>query len=150
MCSPLKRALSTAQTLGDQPQVCEDLCEVRFDLSKLVTREEFEKMGSELVRERFVEGFIQDTLSEKRKEILSRAERILDTIRNSAEPLVMVSHSFFMKIIQAHCESKNLEEDPTIIREYILRKEKTYEFGHGFVVNFLAGEATIQTTKRKQ
>ena len=108
--------------------------EVRFSLKALVTAEEYNTYGSVLVRQRFVDGFINDTLAEKRTEIVSRILEIEHLIKNcDYKNILIVSHSFFMKLFEAYSKDKiKIFSDPQKLRTYILPTKKTYEFGEGF------------------
>lgn len=56
--------------------VLDQLDEVRFNLRDLVSEEEFEKYGSQIVRQRFLEFFITDNLDESREELKQRVVEI--------------------------------------------------------------------------
>lgn len=109
------------------------LDEVRFDLSKMVTSEEYEQYGSNLVRTRFVEAFEKDELKEKRKEIKARVEGVLKLLKSvPEEKILLVSHSFFMKVLEVYLLHRDLFEKPQLLKECFNTDKKTYNFGEGF------------------
>lgn len=136
--SPLKRARETSRSIAKKYKsqkiiVLEELKEVMFDLKSLLTEEEYLKEGSNLVRKRFIESFIKDQLVEKRAEIKSRVDSARDIL--SKYPVgnyLLISHSFFMKILQIYLKNNKLFDHPEILSKEFDYKLKTFEFGEGF------------------
>jgi len=64
------------------------LREVKFDLKQLLTYEEFEHEGSNLVRERFIQAFEKDELDEPLHSIKERMEKVLGQIENCQKVLI--------------------------------------------------------------
>lgn len=132
--SPLRRGLSSASYLAQHVVALDQLREVRFDLTQLVTKQEYMLYGSNLVRGRFVKAFIADTLLEKRQMIIGRVRKLLLYLYSlHTNEIVCVSHSFFMKIIEAHTKGCDLLQYPEKIADFIQPNTKTYPFGEGFV-----------------
>jgi broad specificity phosphatase PhoE len=128
-CSPALRAKESVES----KMVLEELDEVGFALRKMVTRREFEKYGSVIVRQRFLDGFVKDTLSEKRKEIKFRMDTLINKIRKlPAGRYLLISHSFFMKILEVYLQEKDLFEKPEKLSGYLNPRIRTYNFGEGF------------------
>jgi hypothetical protein len=110
-----------------------DLNEIKFDLEKLLSEEEFNNMGSNLVRQRFIESFIKDSLNESRKNIKTRILRLLKRINGLENGYhLFICHSFFMKIFQIYLMDNSLFENPKIVHKYFDPTKKTFEFGEGF------------------
>jgi len=132
--SPLLRAKETAQTSGaENLEQVKDLAEVRFELSKLLSREEYLQYGSNLVRERFLNAFEADLLAESRDELHDRVKRVVRLFKSKPDGVyAAVSHSFFMKILQGFFVSGDMFEKPLLLRRYLNPAEKTYNFGEGF------------------
>ena len=133
-CSSLKRCRQTAKILSTgKITVLSDLREIKFSLYSLVSREEFERYGSSLVRERFIQSFINDSLLEKREDIKKRINRVVKIIFQENNDKLIVSHSFTMKMFEA-CFQKNLNifKDPNLISKVIFTQTETYPFGGGF------------------
>lgn len=140
-CSSLKRGQETAKLVSKQLDIekiekSDLLTEIMFDLKKLLTKEEFEKFGSDLVRKRFMESFIEDQLTESRKHIRQRIDKILNKIKKLNEDnYLLISHSFFMKIVQIYQKDNRLFDQPGLLGVYFDPNEKTFNFGEGFEFN---------------
>lgn len=139
--SELTRGVETATLTAQQLGVSETestplLNEIKFDLARLLTREEYEKEGSDLVRRRFIESFIKDTLLESREKIKNRIELVLDRLKGlESGNYLLVSHSFFMKFMQIYLVRQiDIFKRPHLLSEYFNPKEKTFDFAKGFEV----------------
>lgn len=135
--SSLKRGIQSAQRYFDKEYITalDELKEIKFDLQSLLTKDEYEKYGSNLVRERFVEGFIKDSLLEKRHDIKKRIiymENLFSDLIDGS--YLVISHSFFMKIFQIYSKNKNLFEKPELLIGLFDIKTKTFDFGDGFEI----------------
>lgn len=141
LCSELKRTRKTAgvikgiindQTIRMVPTHL--LNEVKFSMKVLVTEEEYKTHGSNIVRERFIEHFIADTLLESRKEIFERIQNLMELLndRYRGKKVLCVSHSFFMKILSVYLKDKKLFEDPRVLKKYLDPKKRTFGFCEGF------------------
>lgn len=138
LASDLNRARETSQLYSHRGGVrcmftpC--LREVRFSLKELLTEDEYQKHGSNLVRERFVDHFVNDSLLEKREMLFERIKRLENLISSQAEQkILIISHSFFMKLMEAYLkDGQDVFENPELLRSYIFPERKTYEFMEGF------------------
>lgn len=133
--SSLKRGQDTARKYFDENKiVClEELREIKFDLAKLLTNEEYLAQGSNLVRQRFIEAFIKDDLREKRSQIEDRIKFLMEKFSRLDEGnYLAISHSFFMKIFEIYTQNNNLFSNPKIFKKYFDPNKKTFEFGEGF------------------
>lgn len=112
------------------------LNEVGFDLSALINKREFTQGYSAAVRDRFCRYFINDNLCEKHTRLCQRIERVLEILqKNESKEIYCVSHSFYMKIIEAYIDTdRSLFIHPQLIRNYILINEPTYQYGKGFTI----------------
>ena len=137
LCSDLKRGRMTAEIVGRKLGLAilsvTNLNEVNFDLRDLVTKKEFQEGGSNLVRESFVQAFVGDALMEKRVGIKKRVDDLLNLIKvlPGSETLI-ISHSFFMKILQVYTKDKDLFTKPEMLRDYFDTRVKTFDNGAGF------------------
>ncbi|HLD51431.1 hypothetical protein A3K34_04870 [candidate division WWE3 bacterium RIFOXYC1_FULL_40_10] len=136
--STLLRAIQTSECIAAEIKIpCSALNEVRFDLAQLVTEEEFISHGSALVRERFVESFVNDTLLETRRQLFERIRDVFSFLSaQRVEKVCLVSHSFMMKLLEATTLGIDFWEYPEKLSEFIRPERKTYEFGEGFRFNF--------------
>lgn len=140
--SSLRRARETAKAISsimkNNSEILESnaLDEVRFSLKNLVSAEEYEKNGSNLVRQRFIEAFIEDALLEKRGQIFGRILTLGRLLRGLNAPdgkkILCVSHSFFMKILAVFLKEPKFFDSPVLLRKYFNPKKRTFEFCQGF------------------
>jgi len=135
-CSELKRGQETAKTYGFEFKILDLLNEIKFNLGDLLAEHEYSKFGSALVRKRFVEKFIKDELEEKRIAIKKRITNLLKLLRELPEgSYMLISHSFFMKILETYLKEDNLFEEPILVKKYFDINHKTFDFGKGFEFN---------------
>lgn len=132
--SSLQRGIDTAEKYFDKANILciDELREVKFDLGSLLTQVEYQEYGSNLVRERFVNAFIDDELAEKRFEIKLRIDKIIEKFSQQEGNWLLISHSFYMKIVQCYIQNKNLFETPILLKDYIVPEVRTFDFGKGF------------------
>jgi broad specificity phosphatase PhoE len=136
--STLQRTQQTARLLYSDTFTAHCLLnEIEFNLNLLVTKNQFEQHGSRIVRKRFVEVFVQNSLSESHLDMKIRIIKLLSFLkRQNTEHIICVSHSFFMKILQSYLESNGQTfKDPYIIKKYIIPSQPTYEYGQGFEID---------------
>ena len=138
LCSSLRRAVECVKQEKDVVFVVLDsLREIRFDLSQICSKNNWEKERSVAVRRGFKRAFVEDKLPVSREVIFKEIKELLALIKNnySGQQVTVVSHSFRLKLIEAYCLSDGaIEKDPNLINSYLLDDRKTYEFGQGFTV----------------
>ena len=137
--SPMRR-VKEALALSSKTRFVEmhSLREIPFDLAAFVTREEWGKYGSALIRDRFKEAFIKDQFPIKRTTLIEEIKQVLR--RCNDEPvgsnIFVVSHSFRLKIIEAFLKTEGrLADNPELIHKYLKAEEQTYKFCHGFSIS---------------
>ena len=135
--SSLLRGRQTAKyiskTRGVKSIKLPELNEIPFSLAQLVTEDEYAKFGSNLVRERFIRAFEDDSLLEKRADMQERVKGIYDFLRELDEQSVtLVSHSFFMKVLEATVENVPIFEEPSSLSVVLNPEQRTYPYGTGF------------------
>lgn len=114
-------------------EILTELNEVSFCLRKIVSKQEYEKYGSEIVRRRFLESFVKDILDEKRNQIEKRLSKLITIIRKLPDgKYLIVSHSFIMKIFEAYLHENDLFSNPGKLSCYLNPLNRTYNFGEGF------------------
>lgn len=132
-CSSLKRCRHTAKIMSSGKIIpLSDLKEIKFSLHSMVTNDEFEKYGSSLVRKKFIESFVNDSLIEKREDIQNRIDRVIKLLTSDNSDKLVISHSFTMKIFEAYLKNKELFNHPKLLRKYFDPSKKTFENGEGF------------------
>ncbi len=136
--SPLRRSVECIDgTAALSCEARESLKEISFDMRDFCDRTLWEREGSRAVRRGFKTAFIEDTLPIRRTELILSAHEMLEEAKAAAEraPVVLVSHSFRLKLIEAYIRSNGrLAEEPALIGEYIHDEQKTYAFGEGFTI----------------
>lgn len=133
-CSTLTRSQETAQFFIERPMPSKLLDEIRVDLSKLLSEDEFKTFGSSKVRERFLVAFAQDKLLESRADVFTRIRMLLSYLRSKSQSdLLCVSHSFFMKVLEAYIRTDGaIEKHPELLSGFISLEKHTYPYMEGF------------------
>jgi len=134
--SPLQRVTDCLAADDRQKRVVlQELREIHFSLQSLCSYEEWKKERSIIVRRRFKEAFIADTLLLSRATIEQEVQNVLRLVGSHAEAVV-VSHSFRLKLIEATIKTRGeIFRDPKLIHEWIRDDHKTYDWGEGFEVD---------------
>ncbi len=135
--SPLRRVSDTLAR--HQKNTCRDyLREIPFDLKQLCTKKEWETNGSVIVRKRFKEAFIKDSLPITRRMVFAQIRAMLKECARILSPsrTAVLSHSFRIKLIEAYIKTQGtIVEHPDRIHAYLLDTETTYPFGGGFMAS---------------
>jgi Histidine phosphatase superfamily (branch 1) len=120
--------------------------EVTFSLKKRVTKDEYQEYGSNLVRERFIQAFVSDALDESREELKLRIRSCLTVIEEQkAHDLLVISHSFFMKILEIYVKTDAmLFDQPELFAEHVDPTKKLYNFNTGFDFEIENGRASLK------
>ena len=130
-----RTAVSYAASLPKATTVFTGLArEITFDLGKMASREKFRDQGSRVVRQRFIEAFIANTLVESRREIQDRLDRLVDRVQKlpAADNVVVISHSFLLKVLQSYLSDGRLFERPRILARHFDPALPTFAEGGGF------------------
>lgn len=120
--------------------------EVAFSLKKLISKDEYVEHGSDLVRERFIQAFISDTLDESRDDLQKRLESCLGLLKNhQSTNVLVVSHSFFMKILEIYIlTNSRLFDNPELLAEHVDPMKKLYDFNTGFDLQIVGGTISLE------
>jgi len=137
LASNLKRGQETGEVinrqLGITVQVTGLLAEVGFSIKSLLTEQEYQQSGSSLVRQRFLKCFIADTLAERRQSIKQRMDKLMSRLNKLPDgSYLIISHSFFMKLLQFYISHDDLFDRPELLKEDFVTDKKTFNFGEGF------------------
>jgi hypothetical protein len=110
------------------------LNEMIFDINSMCSEEEFNKLGSCLIRKRFCELFIKDALPQKRLALFNQIKQFLNEVSKiKCEEITVISHSFKLKLFEAYLKTNGqIELQPELITNFIKYNEKTFEFNEGF------------------
>jgi len=105
----------------------DELREIPFPLSKLCTRDEWEEKGSVVVRKRFKEAFIKDSLLVKRTTLFDEIKSVLRLCdaEFASQDIAVVSHSFRLKLFEAFLGTNGkIVRKPELIDRFIKDDEK--------------------------
>ncbi len=131
------RCVQTAKMISKNKLVTlPGLGEISFSMKEIISKKEFFKNGRpqvDLARKLFVKKLMAGEITESLQSIISRAESVLNFIENEkAENMVLVSHSFFMKIMETYLKDPGIKDQPKLIRNYFTGSEKFYDYFGGF------------------
>jgi len=133
LCSPLARARQCLKYSPDgivaYPR---ELVEIPFDLAACCTIEEWLEKGSIVVRKKFKEAFIGNTLLISRQEIMQQAKKIFAECRQCGATTI-VSHTFRLILLKAIYETNGkIIDKPKLIHNYIDDQKRILDFGETF------------------
>lgn len=138
LCSPLRRASECLRLIdGANCMQIDELKEIPFDLQGLCTKKEWDKEKSIIVRRKFKEAFIADTLLIPREQIFEEIRSVLRKceILQMNGTVTVLSHSFRLKLIEGYIKSNGkIVSSPEVIHDFISDNQKTYDFGGGFEI----------------
>ncbi|NTU98911.1 histidine phosphatase family protein [Candidatus Falkowbacteria bacterium] len=136
-CSDLLRTKQTLEYLLDNKLISNNIIikyvkflqEIKFDIESFCTPDEYAQHGSDAVRAGFVKSFIDDTLMEKRQEIKQRCDILLEIMEQEKNnDILIISHTFFLKIFLIYFENRDLFQRPEIIRDFIDPRKRIMKF----------------------
>lgn len=146
-CSPRLSSRRTAKLSGLSPVVLTELKEVSYSMSDFISEQEFfidDRPQVDTARQLFVKALVQDKLSEKYGEIMSRTQRVLNLLKQeNAEKVLIISHGFILKIIEAVIRDPLVASQPELLLKYFDGKHETFGFCQGFVAQIRANEITF-------
>lgn len=138
-CSPRKRSIQTASFISPNPEILEELIEVRFKMEDFIVEEDFfGKLGNPNIRKArktFVEALVSSRLEESYPEVLQRIESLLKIIlQGKSGKIVVFSHGFFMKIVEAYIRDKSIKNYPKDLLKYFDGDSEAFKFCEGFIL----------------
>lgn len=105
MISDSKRTSETADIINDKLPVIQTSClnEILFDLSKLVTEDEFAQNGLVSVREGLFEALLEGKNKESLEQVWQRLKELDGMIRKRGfQSIICVTHGFLMRFVQMY------------------------------------------------
>lgn len=153
-CSPRKRSIQTAKLITSHPKVFEELMEIGFKMEDFISEQNFyDKQGNPNVlvaRKAFVKALIGSELKESYEEILRRIEFLLKLIlEDKSDKVLIFSHGFFMKIIEAYIKDRSIQDNPKNLLKYFDGSSETFKFCEGFILELNDGKFEFNTYIRK-
>lgn len=134
--SPLRRVAEAIAAPYDGRRLpLHELREVAFSLEQLCTPTEWFRGRSVIIRQRFKQAFIADTLRAPRAELEREIRSVLKSLTGVASAAV-VTHSFRLSLFEGYVESEGrLFQEPERIHEWIHDERERYNWGTGFNVS---------------
>jgi broad specificity phosphatase PhoE len=137
--SKFNRAQSTLKYLLDNDLLknniviksSSNLDEILFDSGLLCTEKEYTRFGSNIIRKRFLDFFVNDNLTETLEQIKSRIDNLekdLNVLDRKYKNILCISHTFFIKLVLIYKKNRNLFSEPHIIKNNINPNKRIMEF----------------------
>lgn len=154
-CSPRIRSIQTAKFASQKPKILDSLIEVRFKMEDFIDEKDFfDKQGKPKVqkaRKSFVKALVNSKLEESYDEVIKRIESLINTIEEDKSNKIMIfSHGFFMKIIEAYIKDKSIKNAPQKLLNYFDGNSETFKFCEGFILNSENGEFVFNSYIRNK
>lgn len=145
ICSRRKRSIETAQIITKKIRATNLLIEVDYKMGEFISETSFygthDKPDVDKARRSFVNALIHDKLQEKYNSVMSRIEKIVKVVSSADEKyIVLISHGFFMKIIEAYIRDPKIKNNPKKLLKYFSGRHETFHFCEGFVVGEQKGD----------
>jgi len=105
--------------------------EIIFDMSTFCSKKQYEKHGSNIVRQKFINSFSTNKLIEKHHQLHKRFEQLrlmLKTESQFHKNILIVSHTFFIKLFIIYIDHPDLFTKPNITRQYINPQARIMQF----------------------
>lgn len=139
ICSRRKRSIETAQIITKKIRATNLLVEVDYKMGDFISQTSFygtrSKPNVDKARRSFVNALVQDRLQEKYNSVLNRIEKIFEVISSTDKKyIVLISHGFFMKIIEAYIKDPEIKYNPKKLLKYFSGRTETFHFCEGFVL----------------
>lgn len=107
------------------------LREILFNAKKFCREKKYNIYGSSIIRKSFMEFFEKDKLPEKSREILKKFKMLKKIIkRHEKENILIISHTFFIKLFLIFLDDENIFINKKKIRKYINPNKRIMDFCH--------------------
>lgn len=136
-CSNLKRSIQSAQMFKKKIIILGILREIDFSMIQIMDAHNFKEDPKSIMtaRRNFVNGLINNQLTESFIDVIRRIEKLLLYLQTRDEmEIIIFSHGFFMKILEAFLRNKELKNKPKILSKYFDGSRETFNFGEGFLI----------------
>lgn len=138
LSAPDNRSHQTAQLFSRRVEVLYMLREIEFEMSQVISRESFYALAQNdrvnSARQAFFRSLCNDRLSESFSQVMRRAQLVLTQIMEESTSAVYISHSFFMKCIEALLDNPKCIDSPDLLLKYYSGDVPAYKFLEGFEV----------------
>lgn len=138
--SPNFRSKHTAKLISPNIKKLPSLLEIGYQMEDFISKEEFFKDNTpnvKLARMLFVNALVTNRLQEKYNSVLERIRDALDRCSKTQQTkIVVISHGFFLKVIEAFIRDPKIVRDPSRLIHYFDGTAETFKFCEGFVVEY--------------
>lgn len=137
--SGLLRSRQTARVIGAKVIVREELGEVKYRMKEFISRSDFYSLEARpninKARRLFIKSLVNNKLSESYSQVMARAMALLTLIgREPYAKIGVVSHGFFLKIVESLIRDRTIETIPLRLLNYFNGQRETFKFGEGYCV----------------
>ncbi len=104
ICASSSQCVETAKCFGNQIKIVDELLPLKFDLEKIISKNEFENLGNnafDVLRKRYLKAFFENKLLEDNREIINKFEKVVEVIPDNSVTL-SVSHAYLIKQFEAY------------------------------------------------
>lgn len=124
-------ATELLKTISLPPKIkLQELNEIVFDPSKLVTEKEYDKEKLSVIRKRLFKALVDDTNIESGKKVAQRIQKLDRVLKeNQADNVLVITHGFFMRYLDIFYRQKSQD-----FSEVALNQAINYNYASGFTV----------------
>lgn len=129
------RSIETAHLISQNVIKTNLLNDITYEMSQILSKDDFMKLREngqiDVARQRFMKAMVSDEITESFSDIVSRVESVLKLVQ-AEQNFVLVSHSFFMKVLEAWLAGYDLKKSPESFLDFYDGSSEAYEFLSGF------------------
>lgn len=136
--SDTRRAHGTASFLRKQVITTKLLREVKYSMDDFLDKNSFYEMECNVAyaRKKFFRGYADNRLRETHAQVVQRIEQLFAILeQDNIENIVLVSHGFFIKLIEAYVRLPDFRTDPKKLFTMYDGDRPTYGFAGGICLN---------------
>jgi broad specificity phosphatase PhoE len=124
-------AAELSKTISLPPEIkLQELNEIVFDPSKLVSEKEYDKEKLSIIRKRLFKALVDNTNIESGKKVAQRIQKIDRVLKeNQADTALLITHGFFMRYLDIFYRQKSQN-----FSEEALNQATNYDYASGFTV----------------
>ncbi len=125
-------AAELSKTISLPPVIkLQELNEIVFDPSKLVTEKEYDNEKLSIIRKRLFKALVDDTNIESGKKVAQRIQKLDRVLKeNQADTALVITHGFFMRYLDIFYRQKSQD-----FGEVALNQAINYNYASGFMVS---------------
>ena len=104
ICASSNQCMETAKYYDDKIIIVDELLPLKFDLEKIITKNEFKSLGNNAfneLRQRYLKAFFENKLLEDNQEIVKRFSKTVEMTPNNSITLA-ISHAYLIKQFEAY------------------------------------------------